>query len=308
MSELVENKKDDPILSVPFASLRRCLPLLARLFIEAELDRRLAVGGDLYLAAQSVDIKLQPLTRKTWDRSSGNSKGQMDAAAALIQGALVFLCQPGQGNDISLSVTFPKFALALQRLSSSILEDRPFFVCLVDAVVKHKSKLPKVTRDAIIESWLGWLKASRKREEDTGLVVASYAHEFLIRLFNEWSTLGNLLLPRDKLLQFCAEVVNTVDAVKFAELWNDTNNYGNDAAMDMKALKQEVHKFASVRKQYERMLQHVPAAQAEEWKQKVGISQISMDVDVDDDDDDVQGESQHTREEPHEENGDKEHG
>jgi hypothetical protein len=42
--------------------------------------------------------------------------------------------------------------------------------------------------------------------------MASAAHECLIMLLNEWSALGNQILPRDMLLKFSAEAVEAVNA------------------------------------------------------------------------------------------------
>jgi len=256
----------DPI---PYATLRRYLPLLLRLLLEAELDKRTAVHGDLHAAAvASQSAYPRPLAGDAWELTSDASSRteEMQVAVSLVEGALVFVCQPAEkGDETTLAVTFPKLATALQRMSSpsSLRQDRPFFVCLVRAILRHKSKLPKQTRDAILESWLGWLKqgTGEVADDDRSDVgpVTSAAHEYLMRLLNDWSVLGNLLLPRDTLLQFSKDAIRAVDAEKFAKMWNSSDD---GVTAD----------FAPIKEQYECMLKVLPTAQAEQWKEEVGLA------------------------------------
>jgi hypothetical protein len=245
---------EDPTMVVPYWSLRQFVPLLLRLLLEAEVDRRVSQGGDLYAAAQSTNDHAKPVSEEKW-----KGKDNVQVVLSLVQGGLVHICQPGNGNESSLSVTFPKFALALQALASTYLwHDRVFFLCLLAVMIKHKSKLPKATRDAVVRSWLDWLQ---QEGSDDGGSMTSAAHEYLITLLNEWSSLGNLLLPRDDLVEFATEAVEAVNASegassdrKFASMW----------AKDEKD-------FEPIRKQYERMLKHLLPARAKEWKQEMGI-------------------------------------
>ena len=76
------------------------------------------------------------------------------------------------------------------------------------------------------------------------------------------------------MLRFAADAVhvaNTSESIperKFGSMWNKPD-------------------FSSVQKQYERMLQHLPEAQAQQWKDAVGISNAK-------DEDAVMKEADHT--------------
>jgi hypothetical protein len=243
----IDEETSDPVSLVSYASLRRLIPLLLRLFLEAELDRRVAQGGDLYLAAQSSSSMHIP----TLDYDDWNADDQMEVAAALVEGALVRICQPGNRNEASLSVTFPKFATALVHVSFSLLKDRGFFLCLTTALLRHKTKLTRTNRDAVVEAWLNWLRLNRKDEGS----ATSAAHECLIFLLNEWSSLGNVILPRDKLIDFSSKAVEATNSSetknerKFAMLWKSGSS-----------------DFAAIKKQYERMLKLLPESAAEQWR------------------------------------------
>lgn len=248
-----ESNPQDVSSYVPFATLRRCVPLILRLLLEAELDRRVLLGGDLFGAAQTLEIDLAPIQEESWTES-----GYMEVPVSILQGAIIFLCQPGMGNEISLSVTFPKLATALQSLSRGLCTDEAFFVGLTQVISRHKAKIPLVTRDAIVRSWLGWLKCVPLSEYGS-VVTASHSH--LIRLLNDWASLGNKVLPRDTLVQFATDAVKAAESMSrlhtgcFAELWNGEDNPD----------------FRPVKEQYERMLKILPAAQEELWKQQVGL-------------------------------------
>jgi hypothetical protein len=245
---------EDPGGATPFESLRRYLPLLLRLMLESELDRRVALGGDLYDAAQVTPLPPRPIMKESWTGGT-----QTEVMVSLVEGSLVHICQPGNANDVSLPVTFPKFALALQHLSATLRDDRAFFMCLVNALLKQKSKLSRSTRDAVVDSWLNWLR----NEESDASTMESAAHECLIMLLNEWSALGNQILPRDMLLKFSAEAVAAVntsenkDERKFSQIW-----------------KTDSEEFATVKKQYERMLKHLPTTHAKQWREEVGIDDV----------------------------------
>jgi len=250
-----ENKEStsDPTTLVAKASLRRYMPLLARLLLEAEIDRRVAPGADLHEVMQQgyQDTVLPSIQEDEW-----NGNDQMQVAASLVEGALVSICQLGNQNHTSLAVTYPKFSTALERLSVSLSDDRPFFLCLIQALLRHKTKLTPSTRDAVVHAWLKWLQ--RKKS------MISAAHECLILLLNEWSALGNVLLPRDVLIRMATQAVQTANESeskekrKFANLWKTAD---------------ETSDFALVKKQYERMLKHLPEASAKQWKIDVGLEE-----------------------------------
>jgi hypothetical protein len=140
----------------------------------------------------------------------------MQVAVALVKGSLVHICQPRNGNKSSLSIMFPEFASALCHVSVSLLEDSVFFRCLLSALMRRKTKLSRPTHNAVIGSWLGWLVGERKADHDNDQrhsmgSMTSAAHACLIYLMTEWVGLGNVLLPRDKLLNFSIQVVQAAD-------------------------------------------------------------------------------------------------
>ena len=203
----------------------------------------------------------------------------MQVIVRLVQGALIYvLCQ---SNEKSLAVTFPKFAMSLQYLSTSLWDDRIFFKSLIVALLRHKSKLPKVTRDAVVKAWLLWLKeGSRVQAKERGVVLcsstATACHECFVLLLNEWSELGNVLLPRDLQLQFAADAVEAVNAsakndasgLTFQALWNQSSEGDNDFSTFSSVAEGE---FASVKNQYERMIKQLPVDKANDWRERVGI-------------------------------------
>lgn len=238
----------DPGSYVPYITLRRHMPLLLRLFLETDLNTRVANGGDLHAASQASSFQPLSVTEDDWERSD-----QLEVTLSLTEGALVFVCQPGTGNDNALAITFPKFAVALKRLSKSLCDDRPFFVCLIQTILRHKAKLSKTTRDAIFESWLDWLKEDSEKDGS----LASCGHEYLVRLLVEWSSFGNLLLPRDTLIKYSLEIVKHVGSStkKFSDAWKS-----NDAS------------FQPTKDQYERLLKLLPSSQADQWKKDTGVT------------------------------------
>lgn len=151
-------------------------------------------------------------------------------------------------------MTFSKFASCLQQVAPTLQHHRMFFQCLIAAILRHKSKLSKPVRDAIVESWLTWLRSFKEGS------ATSAAHECFILLLNEWSGIGNLVLPRDTLLKFSKEAVDAVNAAESSESKSVPNLWQSD---DLN--------FTNVRKQYLRMLKMLPASNAKEWKEEVGI-------------------------------------
>ena len=242
-----EDEGDDPL---PYASLRQYLPLLLKLFLESEMDKRMA--SDLQAAAQSMPPRSNVI-------SAAAFRGpQSQVLLALVQGALVHVCQPGNSHESSLAVTFGKFAGALQQLANNNLwNERPFFQSLTRTILRHKAKLGKTTRDAIVAAWMDWLKNPKKNSKKKGSMLSA-AHECLVSLLVDWASLGNLLLPRDQLIKFSQEVVALVNETetnekrKFAKLWKD-----------------RTESFKPIAEQYDRMLKALPDAQAKQWKDAV---------------------------------------
>ena len=258
---------------VPYVSLRECLPLLMGLLLQEEFDRRTVPGGDLHDAAQASEESFRAVSLKKWKKCS-SSTSDVQVVVALLQGAMVRLCQPGDGNEASLSTTFPKYARVLQTIlsPSTLWNDRVFFLSLSRALLRYRSKLPKETRDAVVHSWLEWLNHKGGDDALVEGAMTCTAHELLLRLLNDWAALGNLVLPRDKLVEFATQVVSVVNDTeesndrKLAHLWIQNGETNAD--------------FEPIRKQYERMLKHLPAAQAKEWKQEVGIAGEEESVDA----------------------------
>jgi hypothetical protein len=294
----------DPTTLVPFATLRQDTPLVLRLLLEAELDKRMVVGGDLYDASQASIMAVSlpsPIQIRQWGGESVNGENNttrtyyMQVAVSLLQAALVHVCQPAE-NDTSLAMTFPKFATALEQIESpaALMGDSVFFKCLISAILRHKQRLKPVARDAIVHSWMGWLhvatqsnsssssssagSGSKKKRKRGCMTMA--VHECLITLLNDWSSIGNLLLPRDTLLQLAADIVQTAndsevsDERKFAHLWNLSLSF---QAKDQKGTMVDpptlVAEFSAVYKQYQRLLKTLPAVNATQWKEQVGIGQ-----------------------------------
>ncbi|CAB9507134.1 Bromodomain-containing protein 7 [Seminavis robusta] len=261
---------------IPFDALRKFLPLLSQLFMENALDQRVIVGGDLHDAFNSMmEARPKPPDPEVWSTISSNN---IQGVAALVQGALVHICLPGNSNEASLAVTYPKFAAVLAEASSAICDDRAFFAGLIDALLKHKSKLQRSTRDAVVSTWLDFLrkpprhakrKKGPKKQKKWG-TSTSAAHECLITLFNEWAALGNQLLPRDKLLEFACDIVKAVEESetlaerRFLALWKES--------LETKSEEEpSVGDFTPIRKQYERMMKSLPEASRAQWKEQVGL-------------------------------------
>ena len=218
-------KNEEDLL--PYEALRRYTPLVLKLCVEAELDKRLA--SDLAAAATMALLDTSP-TPKLWNRTKALPK----VPSLVLQGALVHLCQPGNTYESSLAVTFPKFAIPLRHC-----QDRPFFVSLIAALIRHKSKLGKTNRDAICKCWLQqWIS--------NNLV----GHECFVMLLNEWASMGNLLLTRDLLLQYSKDAVKKLN--DFGTIWNQESG---------------------IREQYEILLKGLPESYATEWKKEMGVEQ-----------------------------------
>lgn len=242
---------EDPL---PYQLLRKYTPLLLKLLLEAELDKRLA--SDLQPAAQSLPSRTNVINAQCWHISKQNLN-RVQVVRALVEGSLVHVCQPGNSIESSLSQTFPKFADALNLLSfPNLWEERPFFLSLVEAITRHKAKLAKVTRDVFVSTWLNWIKASPKKKG----AMFSAVHECFMVLITEWAAFGNLLLPRDALVKFTKDAVDAANSSektkdrKFASAWKDPP----DAFVPIKAL-------------YERALKMLPEGLARNWKNETGI-------------------------------------
>ncbi len=248
---MIPPTEEDIISLTPFATLRRFSPILMRLLVESEVDRRMATGGDLHLVAQSREEQGNP------SNDEGQDLSHLDVLRSLTEGALVHICQPGNTHESSLAITLPKFYKALMHLSTNLWNQRPFFISLIQALLRHKSKLSRASRDIVAAAWLEWLGPDKTKNTKEGSMT-SPAHECFIMLLNEWAALGNILLPRDAMLSFASDAVRAANSSesdndrKFPSMWNKPE-------------------FSMVQKQYDRMLQHLPEFQTMQWKEEVAI-------------------------------------
>lgn len=165
-----------------YESTRNCLPLFSNLLLDAELDKRIAVGGDLHEAALQDIVAKQELQTKEWEGTS-----RLYDLRTIVEGALVHLLQPGNSNEVALQSQFPRYVAALDNLSDgNMLNERPFFMSMSHALLRYKSKLPHSTRDLVTGCMLNWLKIEGSTDPDR--VICSQLHECLINLLNEVRT------------------------------------------------------------------------------------------------------------------------
>lgn len=245
--------------SPSYESTRNCLPLFSKLLLDAELDRRMAIGGDLHEAALQDILTKPELQTKEWEGTS-----TLYDLRAIVEGALVHLLQPGNTNEVALQNQFPRFAAALDKLSGgNMLNERPFFISLTHALLRYKSKLPHSTRDLVTGCMIKWLKIEGFASPKTA--ICSPLHECFMYLLNEWSSLGNLVLARDLFLSLGEEAIAASSrgevgqkCERFAKLWASDDD-----------------SFLAVKEQYMRMLSSTPDARALQWKEKIGIDDES---------------------------------
>lgn len=259
---------------VPYTSLRGYLPLMVHLLRDADLDKRLAVGGDLHSVVQSGISRPEP---KLLTQNTNGPPPQI--ALAIFEGTFIYICLPGNSQDVSLSLTFVKFSNVFQQLANGdVWEERSFFKCLVPAILRHKARLSKSARDAIISTWIDWLKSpsthsssGTKKKQKRGS-MESPAHEYLTCLLNEWATsFGNLVMPRDLLLKTAKEVVEVVNGTeiaeerKFSSLWTS---------------EKQSKSFEPIKAQYQRLINLLPDSHSKQFEDTVGIG-MANDSNVD---------------------------
>lgn len=252
---LMEGEEFNP----SYESTRNYLPLLSKLLLDAEIDRRMSTNGDLHDAARQDIFQRPEVMTNEWEGTSS-----LHDIRAVVEGTLVRLLQ-GNTNETALKNQLPRFIAALDKLSGgNMLNERPFFMSLANALLRYKSKLPHSTRDSVTTLMIKWLAAEG---ESPKTAMCSPLLECFMYLLNEWSTLGNLVLPRDLFLSLSEEAIAAsgrgVVGEKnetFAELWASNDD-----------------SFAAVKEQYMRMLSSTPDARALEWKEKVGIAPSAKD-------------------------------
>ncbi|KAL3943592.1 MAG: hypothetical protein SGBAC_002336 [Bacillariaceae sp.] len=109
---------------IPHNCLRRYLPLVVHLLLEAKLDKRLSPGGDLVSVVHSLPRPPAPAITPEAEASSHQ------VAVALLQGAFVYTCLPGNSQETSLALTFLKFSRSLLSLKPKAWDEQSFFACL----------------------------------------------------------------------------------------------------------------------------------------------------------------------------------
>ena len=263
---VVDIEKLDPAaaaaVNVPYASLRKYLPLLAGLLLQSDLDRRVASGGDLHEASASSLPSRPAADPKPWQDASS-----LTALRALTEGSMIHIVQPGQSNEAALTAQLPRFCAALHGLSGGSLgADRSFFMSLSQALLRYKRNLPHGIRDLVMSSWVGWIRDSIGDHQDkkNGGNMRLPVHECFVKLLNEWTHFGNVILPRDNMLSLAEDAIKAAEASSggkpsFAEMWK----YGGET-------------FAPVKAEYEKMLLIVPEPHLSQWKEKVGIDDASL--------------------------------
>ncbi|KAG7355883.1 bromodomain containing protein [Nitzschia inconspicua] len=258
---------ESPETLLPYTSLRQYLPVMVHLLRDADLDKRLAVGGDLHSVARTEIFRPAP---KVLSETPYGSPSQI--VLAILEGTYIYVCLPGNSQDVSLSLTFVKFSDVFQQIANGpVWEERSFFKCLLPSILRHKARLSKTVRDVMISTWIDWLKtprtqtssdtpkSSRKKRKKGSM--ESPAHEYLICLLNDWaSSFGNQVMPRDLLLKVATEVVEVVDDTevdserKFRSLW-----------------KREDKAFQPIKAQYERLLALLPETHSKQFKNVTDI-------------------------------------
>ena len=248
-------------VNVPYASLRKYLPLLAGLLLQSDLDRRVASGGDLHEASASSLPSRSAADPKPWQDASS-----LTALRALTEGSMIHIVQPGQSNEDALTAQLPRFSMALRGLSGGSLgADRSFFMSLSQALLRYKRNLPHGIRDLVMSSWVDWIWDDiEDQEKKNGGNMCLPVHECFVKLLNEWTHFGNVILPRDNMLSLAEDAIKAAEASSggkpsFAEMWK----YGGEG-------------FAPVKAEYEKMLSIVPEPHLSQWKEKVGIDDANL--------------------------------
>jgi len=142
-----------------------------------------------------------------------------------------------------------------------MLNERPFFMSLTHALLRYKSKLAQSTRDLVTTCMIKWLKMGYSVLPETAM--CSPLHECFMHLLNEWSSLGNVVLPRDLFLSLGEEAVAASSGEKVGQ---KSNTFANTWASNDDS-------FLPVKEQYTRMLSSTPDARVLQWKQKIGIDE-----------------------------------
>ena len=199
--------------------------MFSKLLLDVDLDKRIAVGGDLFDAANQSLIVPTDVMDDEW-----NGTSSLQDLRVIVEGAFIHLLQPGNTNEVALQNQFQRFVTALDKLSGgNMIHERSFFTSLSHTLLRYKTKLPHSTRDLVTEAMIKWLRISKASNES---VLCSALHECFMRLLNEWSSLGNAVLSRDLFLSLSEQAIAAADkefgeqrSEIFASLWTKTDDH-----------------------------------------------------------------------------------
>jgi len=226
---------DDSRQAIPFSTVRSYAPLILRLLVEIDLDQRVAVNGELHGALSAVDNKMETLAPSAWSAQEGN-----EVTVTIMKGFLVQLVFHHRLNDESFCDAFRKLSQALTLLNEDLVVDEVFFKCLLAAILQQKNKVSKSCRDVVVDTWLGWLERSKSS-------LIAPGHSIFLDLLNEWSAMGNMVMPCDHLATVISKVA---DIAGVLEMWS----------------KEE---FSTIKTKYDHLLTLLPEEHAEEWKKLI---------------------------------------
>ena len=150
-----------------YTLLRKSFPLVSKLWVEVDMDRRLSSGGDLSL------ITISDRTISIDASESLSSQGQI--ICACVQGLMIDVLQPGASHE-ALLTQIPRLSKALLQTAWDPMFGRPFFTSLIAVILKHKSKIPHTVRDLIASTWISWFHEG---------CMNGPVHEYFIKLLNE---------------------------------------------------------------------------------------------------------------------------
>lgn len=206
---------------------------------------------------------------------------------------------------LSLQTQLPRLQIVLSELSGGNLKgERPFWRSLVGGILSWKRKLGVQVRDLMVDFWLNWFKIQKMENgEDEEGCLCDPIHEMFLYLLNEvstefirneigitamifliiehnnnkcsstiilwkqWALLGNLILPRDKLLSL------STSAVKNAE----PNRSSSDSIRPFaSAWFEDSEDFKPIKIQYEAMLKNLGGNHADQWKESMNIDNNSF--------------------------------
>ena len=178
----VPNNMDDSEVHEPnsFLALRKFTTHLTKLILQGELDHRLCAGGDLeHLSTYNEEDAVE------WENSSSHC-----VVRALVEGSTCNLLLPGKSNEAALLVQYPRHLDVISHIAGgNMRHERPFFVSLIHALLRHKSKLSHKIRDMVVNSWLGWFLLFEGVE-----IMIDPVHECFVQLLNEVSNIDDFFL------------------------------------------------------------------------------------------------------------------